>query len=354
MLRNTHKWLAGYIKDRVRKSAKPAEFRPIQIFLAICDHFEPLWNKADYRTGLKRVMEWRKRYPAIADKYKDADGATPKYTLFYPIEEYKPEYMSLLAEMCHEGYGEVEVHLHHDNDTADNLRKTLLSYKNILADNHNLLSRDRATGEVRYGFIHGNWALNNSRPDGRLCGVDNELEILRETGCYADFTMPSAPDVTQFPVVNSIYYQDDLLMVQGPLMLNWNNRKSGVFPRIENGFIGRDGRITRERIDLWVKAGICAAENPDHIFIKLYTHGCQEDNMEYLLGGGLDELFSTFLTDYNNGINYNTHFVSAREMVNVIKATEDRCAKNPADMKEYELKRCAAPKPQYEAYAKHV
>lgn len=57
-----------------------------------------------------------------------------------------------------------------------------------------------------YGFIHGNWALGNSRPDGRCCGVNNELNVLRETGCYADFTLPSFPSPTQTRKINSIYY----------------------------------------------------------------------------------------------------------------------------------------------------
>ena len=72
-----------------------------------------------------------------------------------------------------------------------------------MAERHGLLSRDRYTGEVGYGFIHGNWALDNSRPDGRMCGVDNELDVLRETGCYADFTLPSAPSPTQTRKINS-------------------------------------------------------------------------------------------------------------------------------------------------------
>ena len=132
MLRNTHKWLPGYIQDRMVKRFRRNTPRPTHILLAVCDHFEPLWNKADEGTGLQRVKEWCERYPAIADKYKDADGNTPKYTFFYPIEEYRPQYMRLLADLCHKGYGEVGVHLHHDNDTADNLRETLITYKNLL------------------------------------------------------------------------------------------------------------------------------------------------------------------------------------------------------------------------------
>lgn len=314
MLHNINRWLLAYIKDRVTNSIKQDTSCPKHIFLAVCDHFEPLWNKANFQTGLRRIKEWHYRYPEIADKYTDADGKKPKYTFFYPIEEYRPEYMSLLANLCHKGYGEVEVHLHHDNDTADNLRKTLLAYKQMLSDNYDLLTKDKETGQIRYCFIHGNWALNNSRPDGRMCGVNNEIDILRDTGCYADFTMPSAPDITQFPIINRIYKDRGLLMIQGPLMLNWRRRKWGIVPRIENGFIGHDGRITLDRINLWVKANVHVKDKPECIFIKLYTHGCQEKNAEYLLSEGLNELFSFFLERYNDGINYITHFVTAREM----------------------------------------
>src|ERR1043166_10262210 len=55
-----------------------------------------------------------------------------------------------------------------------------------------------------YAFVHGNLALANSC-GGRFCGVDNELEILRETGCFADFTLPSAPDQSQVAMINQIY-----------------------------------------------------------------------------------------------------------------------------------------------------
>ena len=79
----------------------------------------------------------------------------------------------------------------------------------LFAHRHGLLACDRRTGRPAYGFIHGNWALDNSRPDGRWCGVNNELDVLRETGCYADFTFPSAPSPTQPRKINSIYYAVD-------------------------------------------------------------------------------------------------------------------------------------------------
>ncbi|MEJ7636728.1 MAG: hypothetical protein WKF75_01760 [Singulisphaera sp.] len=39
--------------------------------------------------------------------------------------------------------------------------------------------------------------------------VNNEIDVLRETGCYADFTLPSAPSPTQTRQINSIYYASD-------------------------------------------------------------------------------------------------------------------------------------------------
>src|SRR5207237_945919 len=120
------------------------------------------------------------------------------------------------------------------------------------------LARHRTTGEIVYGFVHGNWALCNALPDGVRCGVNNELEVLVETGCYADFTYPSAPHVSQPPIINALYYACDrpgrprshevgwpvgggpqppgsLLLVQGPLVLDWRHRKLGVLPGTENG-----------------------------------------------------------------------------------------------------------------------
>ena len=198
-----------------------------------------------------------------------------------------------MADLCRAGYGEVEIHLHHDNDTAENLRRTLTDYKMRLHEKHGLLSTNRETGEISYGFIHGNWSLCNSRRDGRWCGVNNEITVLQETGCYADFTLPSAPSDTQTRKVNSIYYavdcpgkpkshnwgidaevgkvSDGLLMVQGPLSLNWHRRKFGLFPRIENSGLFGNNPPSKERIESWLDTGISVQGALEHVFVKIYT-----------------------------------------------------------------------------------
>ena len=319
---------------------------PKHIFLTICDHFEPLRGNPSERVSLKRVREWLVNYPKISKRYTDSDRCNPRHTFFYPAEEYRKEYIEMLEVICKGGYGEVEVHLHHDNDNAKNLRKTLNGFKNILIEKHGLLSANKVTGEATYGFVHGNWALDNSSPDGRWCGVNNEITILQETGCYADFTMPSAPHVTQTDTINSLYYSKDdprrpkshnrgksvlanhgrqkgLLMVQGPLMLNWGKRKWKVLPTIENSAISLKSPFRLDRLKLWINANVHVKNRSDCIFIKLHTHGCNEGDLDYLLKGGLDLLFNSFVDLKRRHEEFRVHFTSAREMVNLIYAIED-------------------------------
>jgi hypothetical protein len=337
----TLQWLPYYLAREVRRTIQGERVPPKHIYFCICDHFEPYWNGANKKTARKRIQRWLDEYPKIADKYRDSGGNVLKYSFFYPEEEYQVDDLNALAELCHAGYGEVEIHLHHDNDTSENLRRTLIDYKRRLHEKHGLLSLDKKTGEIVYGFIHGNWALCNSRKDGRWCGVNDEIKILQETGCYADFTLPSAPSDTQTRKVNSIYYAVDkpgmpkshdwgvdaevgkrgegLLMVQGPLALNFSNRKWGVLPRIENSGLYGNGLPTLNHIRLWIDSGVSVRGAPDHVFVKLYTHGAQEGIMRMLFDeGGFVRMFSA-MQETCASVSY----VSAREMVNIIKLCEN-------------------------------
>jgi hypothetical protein len=257
--RHIDRWIMPYLASvGTRRMPRPGE--PVHLFLCIADHYEPKLGGASPEIARRRVDTWVRDYPRLFAQFRDSDGRPPRHTFFYPIEEYEPEYLDALAALCRSGYGEVEIHLHHDNDTAENLRRSLLDFKETLATRHGLLPRDPVTGEPLYAFIHGNWALDNSRPDGRWCGVNNELDILRETGCYVDMTMPSAPSETQTRTLNSIYYAVDdplrpkshdrgvavgsapapdrsLMLIQGPLVFDWNRRRKGIIPTIENACI---------------------------------------------------------------------------------------------------------------------
>lgn len=331
MLRNLHLWLPGYLASRKRGEI----VSPTHLFFCFCDHFEPLWNNGN---GPMRIRHWLENYPKLA-RFRDVDGQPPQHSFFYPAEEYRPELLDDLAKLCRQGFGEVEIHLHHRNDTAENLRVGLLDFKAKLKA-HGFLSQDR------YGFIHGNWCLDNSRRDGDWCGVNNELTVLKETGCYADFTLPSAPSDTQTRKVNSIYYATDdpqrpkshdtgvdvrvggratgdLLIVQGPLALNWRRRK------IENADIAGYSPATPERAQLWLHQRIGVAGKPDWIFVKVHTHGCQERNFAAVLDGKLHEALAQ--------LPVKLHYVTAREMFNLIKAAEAGQSGEPGQYRDFAL-----------------
>ena len=104
------------------------------------------------------------------------------------------------------GIADVEVHIHHDGEGEQDFVDRITQFIEVLHNRHGLLRQE--SGQVRFGFIHGNWALDNSLPNGRWCGLNNELVLLRDLGCYADFTLPSAPSpLTR--IVNTIYWATD-------------------------------------------------------------------------------------------------------------------------------------------------
>lgn len=349
-------WLGSYIRrKRPRVTGKP-----IHVMFCFVDHFEPAWGKVDLSTQRARVDRWCRDYRKLAGAHRDADGRPPQHTFFYPEEEYLEEHLDKLASLCADGFGEIEVHLHHDNDTPDNFRTTIDRFNRVLHGRHNALPRDPRTGRLRFGFIHGNWCLDNSRADGRWCGINNELILLRELGCYADFTLPSAPSETQTRMINAIYYatdaparpkshdsgelvrvggkpSGDLMIVQGPLGLNWRSRRLGIVPRIENADVRHACPPTPDRVDAWINTGVHVEGRPEWVFVKIHTHGTQERDMDTLLGDAADRMHRYLEDNYNDGKRYVLHYVTAREVYNIIKAAEAGLTGNPHGYRDYEL-----------------
>jgi len=357
--KNMHLWFFQYVSQKL--SFKKKVNGPKHVMFCFVDHYEPMWQNPD-NIGKERfrVDRWYNEYPVVASKHSDADGCFPKHSFFYPEEEYRKEHLDKISDLCARGFGEIEVHIHHDNDTSENFRQTLENFTEMLHTEHGAFSRDAESGKLQYCFIHGNWSLCNSRPDGRWCGVNDELLILRDTGCYADMTFPSAPSDTQPSKINSIYYatdkpgqpkshdtgvdvevgvkeSGDLMIIQGPLGLNLKHRKKGIFPQIENSDVRRSMPPTEERVDLWVNAGIHVKGKPEWLFVKIHTHGTQEGDMDTLLGKPFDDMCTYLETKYNDGTNYQLHYVSAREMYNIIKAAESGEDGNPNQYRDYKI-----------------
>ena len=129
------------------------------------------------------------------------------------------------------------------------------------------------------------------------------------------------------------------MIVQGPLCLNWRKRKAFILPTIENGNITADNPPTAHRVELWVKQHIHVRGLPDWVFVKLYTHGAQDKNCEALLGSGgyLDKLYSHLEGAYNDGTKHRLHYVTAREMYNIIKAAEAGETGDPNNYRDYAI-----------------
>ena len=346
--KNLHTWLPDYARHLVRRARTPHAGSRHLLF-ALCDHYEPLWGGADDATGRARVDAWAEGYPRLAREFRDSNGRPPRHGWFFPGEEYRPHFLDRLAQLARAGFGEVEIHLHHDGDNAESVAPKLEAALADFARHGHVSVRG---GRPAWAFIHGNWSLANGRPDGRWCGVDDELLVLHRLGCYADLTFPSAPDPCQPDKVNQIYwptgdlsrqrsyehgerarvgasYDDRLLMITGPLAL----ARKGAGVRIENGAITGDDPPSAARVASWVAQAIHVEGRPEWVFVKVHTHGAIEHTAASLLGDGGRALHEALRRYTHNG--WTLHYVTAREMFNVARAAMDGRLGTPDEYFDY-------------------
>jgi hypothetical protein len=360
--RNAQIWLPSLLRQYAGHHwRRRASLSGVHVMLAIADHFEPFNGGVGRQVADARVKRWAQGYSQMAAGLRDADGRMPQHSFFYPIEQYDERHADALATLVEFGSAEIEVHLHHENDTSIRLRQTLLEFVRLLHHRHGLLTK-HSDGSIGYGFVHGNWALDNARPDGRCCGVNNEITVLRETGCYADFTLPAIPDVSQTRTVNSIYYAVDdpsrpkshdrgvratvgrcppnngLLLIQGPLRLDWTRRFCGVLPGVDTAALDDSpgNWPSGRRFRAWLASSVSVAGRPEWVFIKIHTHGAPERNADVLLGQAMREFHTSILEQVRNGGMY-LHYVTAREMANIVRASEHGAMGHPGEYRDYWL-----------------
>ncbi len=180
------------------------------------------------------------------------------------------------------------------------------------------------------------------RPKADHATAERSRERVR-TGCYADFTLPSSPSLAQTSRINAVYYADTcrhqpkahdrgipvgggrpperaLLLIQGPLLLDWSRRKRGLLPRVENGCLQASQPPTIARLPLWLKARVQVPQRPDWFFVKLHAHGAKDEKT--LLGTPMVR-FHQQLAEYAQALpHFHFHYVTAREMYNLVRAAE--------------------------------
>lgn len=347
---------------------------PQHLILLVANHFEPCWNEhgevLNCSTQLARLEQWIKLARTIGRAVQDCDGTCFRHTYFYPAEQYHAPLLERLAELQAEGLGEVEIHLHHgvdQPDTPENCRRTVETFRDVLAQEHKCLSRRHGVGTPMYAFVHGNLALANSA-GGRYCGVDSEMQILAETGCYADFTLPAAPYQPQVPKINAIYECGHPLherrphrsgpnlrvgvvpqlpvIFTGPLVFDWRRRLWGLpVPRLDDGALARNYPLNLARLHRWRGAHIGVRGRPEWVFIKLYCHGFFPYDQAMSIGEPIRRFLDDVLEYGERSGQYKVHFVTAREAFNIAMAAVDGRTGEPGLYRDYLLRPVMGTKP---------
>ena len=345
---------------------------PVHLMITLADHFEPAIDPESGRTRVsrpeqeRRLEQWTRDYPAVVDGWRDDDGRPFTHTYFYPAEQYDEGLVEMLADHCHAGWGEVEIHLHHgwdQPDTAENTRRVLTEFRDQLAFRHRCLSLESGSDQPRYSFVHGDFALANSS-GGHACGVDSEMQILADTGCYSDLTLPTGPrHPAQTAKINSVYecalplgqaapHREgrDLklgqpprifpLIVQGPLLTDLKRSTQSRKLILETGAITRPNPASLHRLSLWKRAHVHVEGRPDWLFIKLHCHSMEPGQKDAVIG----DSFRKFLAELVGGAaerKETLHFVTAREMTNILLAACDGREGNPGQYRDYRFRRIA-------------
>jgi len=359
-LRSSLPWLLRYPAWRARELASrlsAANAGQHLIFL-VANHFEP----ATTSEGLIQLEHWCRLARETGNSVRDHDGTPFRHTNFFPAEQYERRRLEMISALQGDGFGEVEVHFHHGvdkPDTAENTRRILKDFRDLLAEEHRCLSREKPAGSPKYAFVHGNWALANSA-GGRFCGVDSEMQILADTGCYADFTLPSAPDRSQVPRINAIYQCGKPLgqarphrsgpgltvgrrpalpiIFTGPLIFDWSRRVRGLpIPRIDDGALAQNYSLTLGRLNRWRSAHINVRGRPEWTFIKLFSHGFFEWDQDIMIGEQLKRFMGEVMEMAERTGGFRIHFASAREAFNMTMAAVDGREGDPNQYRDYHL-----------------
>ncbi len=347
------------------------------VIFTYVDHFEP--------NGQGEVDLWVDNYTPMAARHVDSDGKAFQHSWFMlapanwfdfwgdgtppnfaPLDNYAIKF----NEATYAGVGEIDYHLHHGvtNEAARTEATAVaevIDWTNQASERmqaHGAWITAEATPQRAFGFVHGMWALDNTRnPNGyyQWCGVNAELALLSSLGVYAEFTFPAWGPMEPLNPDTIFYAQDDplpgsyknpaniqevavgvapygdLMIIQGP------NTNTNIGFRAGAGAYNH--AATLARMNEWVSHDIKVVGQDDWIFVKVYTHGCfgriSEDatSRDYQWGTVMENFLTDIETAYRDANGWDLHYASAREMYNIAKAAEAGMTGNPGDYRNFEI-----------------
>lgn len=340
----TYIWMPTYVLDS--RSNNLDKIHNGHVLFMIADHHEP--GKGE--RGSKSSARWCNRYEDIIEGVKDDFGNSFQYTWFYPYDHFNSQVLFNLNDLVFAGLGEVEFHWHHGNETNASFPPKLESALDWF-NSHGCMLPIGRNPKPHFGFIHGNWALDNSVGDPDKCGVNKELDILKQYGCYADFTFSTLGTLAQPAKINSIYYANDtdapksynegidakvgstnsgFMIFQGPICCDWHDL---IW---ECGAFETTSPFKPHRIRLWLNYASTVKGRPEWLFVKIHTHGSQ--SRDVILSNQFRDMLSELKRICNENQLY-LHFVTTREAYNIVKAAEQGHDGNPEIYRDYLLKK---------------
>jgi hypothetical protein len=333
-------WIGHYLLQRQEK-IDPSQ--PLDVCFLFVDHFEPDWGGASLDEQIRRVKQWQSTYERAISGHADSDGRCPQHTWFSPVALTDPAAMAVQAAWPGRGWGEIEYHLHHDP------RMDAAQVREQIRRDIETLQEYGAVPNGRYGFVHGMYAL--AAGDPCYCKAIDEIDVLVETGCYADYTFGAIGTPAQPRQVNSIYYarsngraksydsgpiaevgraHQGLLIIAGPMWCGLSRRVLDD-AELTPGYPPHPRRIQR-----WLAAHVHVKGRPNCVFIGVHSHTAPDAFQRLLLADRMPALWSA-LEERFKGENTRLHYITAREAYNIVKAAEAGREGNPNDYRDYEI-----------------
>ncbi|MFH2060870.1 MAG: hypothetical protein ABIJ59_18515 [Pseudomonadota bacterium] len=340
----TYIWLPSYILKGEKNKIK--DIKNGHVMFLFVDHHEPGYSEKGPENEKNWCLDYKENIQGLFDDFENPF----QYSWFYAYDHLNFKSLSYLNELVYSGLGEIELHWHHGPDDIDSFSNKLKGAIDWYKQAGSLISSDEK-GSTHFGFIHGNWCLDNSCGDDSKCGVNRELDVLKQHGCYADFTFSTLSTISQPKLVNRIYYAKDsneqksynqgivshvgikpegLMIFQGPICWDWKDLQW------DDAAFEPGSPFKPHRIKLWLDWAPSVTGKPDWLFVKVHTHGIQAKSL--ILSENFREMVLE-LKQYCKENNLFLHFVTSREAYNIVKAAENGKQGNPEDYRDYIIKK---------------
>ena len=357
--RSLDRWLVPYLLQRGRRLRRP--HGPIHVLICIADHFEPRMGNVLRRSrSVARREMGRATIPRCSGSFRDSDGRTPRHTFFYPIEEYDAEHLDALAGLCRAGYGEVEIHLHHDNDTAENLRETLAGGPGSLPipswparprpedrpARFRLHPRQLGAGQfaARRPMVRRQQRARRPARDGLLrrfhvpLGPQPDPAAQDQQHLLRDRRSPAAPlarprDRRRDRAGTRRWPDAD----PGPARAGLARPPLGPVPAHRERLSPGQSAAAHRSPGPLAQGASPGPGRPDWFFVKLHAHGAPESSHEVLLGEPMVRFHQDLADRARRDPDFHYHYVTAREMYNLVKAAEEGWSGTVAEALDYHL-----------------